>query len=187
MPFHSLQMPISIGHQKKVRTNSITLKPQKYIYHHCLMGHVTPGLGLLVSICIFLLPVLEVVDEHVQLTTMNISLWSCHMTFSHAILMLPSLNNVLPAMVLQNRVVWLTKCPSSKSSVHCVFHSPAPIITSCMRSSVVEVMLVLLLMLSGDIETNPGPVGEFLCQHDISSWITLIWCHILNLYRSAEC
>ena len=25
------------------------------------------------------------------------------------------------------------------------------------------VVVVLLLLLSGDVETNPGPVGEFLC------------------------
>ena len=162
---------------RKVWTNSINQKSRQYIYHHCLMSHVTPGLGLLVSVCIFMLPMLQLADEHVQLTTMyhmKISWWSCHMTFNHTLLVLPSLNNVLPAMALQNRVVWSTRPLSSKSNVYCAFQSPAPIIPSCLRSKVVKVMFVLLLMLSGDIETNPGPVGEFLCQHDIRPCITLI-------------
>ena len=48
----------------------------------------------------------------------------------------------------------------SSPGVHHVFSIDLP--TSLGRK-VVGVVLVLLLLLSGDIETNPGPVGEFLC------------------------
>ena len=34
---------------------------------------------------------------------------------------------------------------------------------SGMTSGAVGVVVVLLLLLSGDVETNPGPVGEVLC------------------------
>ena len=34
---------------------------------------------------------------------------------------------------------------------------------SGMTSGVVRVVVALLLLLSGDVETNPGPVGEVLC------------------------
>ena len=86
-------MPISTGH-KKVRTNTKPhRRPPQYIYHHC---HVTPGLGLLVSACIHMLPMLGQVGEHLQLTTMyhmnninqgGVSYASCHSA-------LPSFNNV---------------------------------------------------------------------------------------------
>ena len=108
-----------------------------------------------------MLPMLELVlTEHVQLaTTCYINhVHPRHMTFSHTHL-LPFLSNILPAMVLQNKVVWSNiKCLSSS---HCkVYHvslSQAP--TGLMRRVVVVVVLLLLLM-SGDIEMNPGPVGE---------------------------
>ena len=38
-----------------------------------------------------------------------------------------------------------------------------PSSASHMRRRAVGVAVVLLLLLSGDVETNPGPVGEVLC------------------------
>ena len=133
---------------------------------------MSPGLGLLVSACVLMLPMLGLADEHVELTTMyhmNSINWRHvhprHMTFSHIPMVLPSLGNVLPAMILQNRVVRLNVgCPSytlAQSGVHCV--PPNLDLASGLGRRVVGVVLVLLLLLSGDIETNPGPVGEFLC------------------------
>ena len=119
----SLQMPITTGH-KKVQTNSMKTyrRSRQYTYHPCQPGRVAPGLGLLVSVCILMLPMLVLVDEHVQLTMyhMNpINQWSVHphhMTFNHTPLLLPSLNNVLPAMALQSRVVRSNTSPSYTSS-----------------------------------------------------------------------
>ena len=122
------------------------------------------SLAILVGASILMLPMLELAAERAQLTTMYYTNhWHVHprhVTFSHTHL-LPSLNNVLPAMVLQNRVAWSNiKClsyTSSHSSVRHVSHNPAP--TSLGRRLVGAVVLLLLLM-SGDIEMNPGPVGE---------------------------
>ena len=171
-------MPITTGHQK-VRTNIMKVyrRPRQYIYRHCQqLGHVTPGLSLLVSVCVLMLPVLGLVDERAQLTTMyhmstihQCYVHPCHMTFRHTplVLILPSLNNVLPAIALQNRVVrsiiGYPSCTSLRSGVrHAlpILHLNLP---SGLRRRVVGVVLTLLLLLSGDIETNPGPVGEFLC------------------------
>ena len=168
-------MPIDTEH-KKVQTNSMKAyrRPRQYIYHPCQPGCVAPGLGLLVSVCILMLPMLVLVDEHVQLTTMYhmnpINQWSVHphhMTFNHTPLLLPSLSNVLPAMALQSTVARSNiGCVSSSSSQSGVCHVP-PILhlnlPSGLGRRVVGVVLVLLLLMSGDIETNPGPVGEFLC------------------------
>ena len=168
-------MPVTTGHQK-VRTNSMKprQRPRQYIFHHCQLGHVSPGLSLLVSVCVLMLPMLGLMDEHVQLTTtyhMN-PINQCyvhphHMTFNHTLLFLPSLNNVLPAMTLQYRVVRLIiGCPSYTSS-HSDFPHRSPVLhlnlPTGLGRRVVGVVLVLLLLLSGDIETNPGPVGAFLC------------------------
>ena len=173
----SLQMPLTTGHQK-VQTNIIKgyRRPQQYTYQHCQLGHVSPGLSLLVSVCVLMLPMLGLVDEHVQLTTTcHISpinqcyIHSPHMTFRQTplVLILPSLDNVLPAAALQNRVARsIIGCPSYTSSQSGVRHV-LPILhlnlLSGLGRRVVGVVLTLLLLLSGDIETNPGPVGEFLC------------------------
>ena len=158
------------------QTNSMKTyrRPRQYIYHPCQPGRVAPGLGLLVSVCILMLPMLVLVDEHAQLTIVNhmnpINQWSGHphhMTFDHTPLLLPSLSNVLPAMALQSRVARLNIGRASYSSSHsCVRHGPIILyldLPSGLGRRVVGVVLVLLLLLSGDIETNPGPVGEFLC------------------------
>ena len=167
-------MPIRTGHQKvQTQIMKVCRRPRQYIYQHCQLGHVSPGLGLLVSVCVLMLPMLGLADEHAQLTTMYhmnfINRWHvhpCHMTFSHISMVLPSLGNVLPAMILQNRVVRLNiGCPSytlAQSGVHCV--PPNLNLLSGLGRWVVGVLLGLLLLLSGDIETNPGPVGEFLCH-----------------------
>ena len=103
--------------------------------------------------------------EHVQLKTMYCM--NCvkyvhprHLTFSCTHL-LPFLNDVLPAMVLQNRVVWSNiKCPSPHSSVWHVSLNPAPTVPTGLGRRVVGVVVLLLLLMSGDIEMNPGPVGK---------------------------
>ena len=158
------------------QTNSMKAyqRPRQYIYHPCQPGRVAPGLGLLVSVCILMLPMLVLVDEHAQLTTMYhtnpINQWSGHahhMTFNHTPLLLPSLSNVLPAMALQSKVARSNIGCASYTSFHSgVRHVPLILhlnLPSGLRRRVVGVVLVLLLLLSGDIETNPGPVGEFLC------------------------
>ena len=172
--FPSLQMPVSTGHQS-VQTNLMKVykRPQQYIFRHCQLGHVSPGLSLLVSVCVLMLPMLGLADEHVQLTTMyHMSpihqdyVHPCHMTFNHAPLLLRSLNNVLPAMALQSRVVRSNMCASYSSSDSGVYHVSAILhldFPCGLGRGVVGVVLILLLLLSGDIETNPGPVGEFLC------------------------
>ena len=169
----SLRMPITTGHQK-VQTDIMKTyrSTQLYVYHPCqLAGCVAPGLGLLVSVCILMLPMLGLVDEHVQLTTMYhmnpIDQLSVHITFNHTPLFLPSLSNVLPSMALQGRVARSNIGCASYSSSHSGVRHVSPILhlnrPSGLGRRVVGMMLVLLLLLSGDIETNPGPVGEFLC------------------------
>ena len=167
--FSFLQMPM----HKQTNSMKAHRRPQQYIYHPCQPGRVAHGLGLLVSVCILMLPMLVLVDEHVQLTTMNhmnpINHWSGHLCYDHMIschtpLLLPSLNNVLPAMALQSRVVKLnivsyTSSHSGVRHVPPILHLNLP---SGLGRSVVGVVLVLLLLMSGDIETNPGPVGKFL-------------------------
>ena len=165
-------MSITTGH-KKVQINSMKTyrRPRQYIYHPCQPGRVAPGLGLLVSVCILMLPMLVLVDEHVQLTTMyHINQWSVHphhMTFNHTPLLLPSLSNVLPAMALQSRGVRSNIGCASYFSSHSGVHHVPPILhldlPSGLGRRVVGMVVVLLLLMSGDIETNPGPVGEFLC------------------------
>ena len=128
-----------------------------YIHHPYQLCHVTPSYAVPLAVCILMLPMLVVVHEHMQLATMN------SMTFSHTPLALSSLNNVLPAMVLQNR--------RERSTIGHLSHSPSCSNTQrtssglgfrvCFRRSVMVVML-LLLLLSGDIEMNPGPLGECL-------------------------
>ena len=174
VPFVSLQMPNSTEN-RKFQTNAMKAyrKQRQYIhrncqpchitpsYRHCQLGHVTPSYALIVGVCILMLPMLELATEHVQLATIYYrnTLNHVHMTFSHTPLALPSLNNVQPAMVLQNRVAWSNiKCPSH-SSVRHVSLNPVP---TGLGRRVVGVVVLLLLLMSGDIETNPGPVGEWL-------------------------
>ena len=134
-------------------------KQQQYIYRHCQLCHVTRSCALIVGVSILMLPMLELATEHVQLKTMYYKdcikyIHPCHMAFSRT----PFLRNVLPAMVLQNRVAWSnSKRLSSQSSIRHVSLNPA--LTGLGRR-VVGMVVLLLLLMSGDIETNPGPVGE---------------------------
>ena len=161
-------MPLSAMHQK-VRTSTLSAyqrQQHQYIYHHCQLGHVIPGHAILVAVCIFMLPMLEVAAEHKQLTTTHhtnpADLCGGHVTFSDSPLVLPSLNNMLPAMALQNRVAWSNIHRShslSHSSIHHVSLKLGLSVSCCLK--VVGMVVVLLLLLSGDIETNPGPDGEY--------------------------
>ena len=157
-------MKSSIG-QRKVQNNAMKAyrKQQQYIYRHCQLCHVTTSCVLIVGVCILMLPMLELSTEHVQLTTMYCTnsikhVHPCPVTFSHTHL-LPFPNDVLPAMVLQSRVAWPNiKCPSSHSRVCHVSHSPA--LTTGLGRRVVGVVIILLFLMSGDVEMNPGPLSK---------------------------
>ena len=164
---YSLQMPLSGKHQN-IRTNTVgDYQRQQHQYIHCQLGHVIPGHAILVAVCILMLPMLDVAAEHKQLTTTHhtnpADLCVGHVTFSNSPLVLLSLSNVLPAIVLQNKVVKSkmrlshSLCHSRLSSIHHVFLGLGLSVSYCLKMMMV---VVLLLLLSGDIETNPGPVGE---------------------------
>ena len=130
------------------------------------LSHVNPGYAIPLAMCILMLPMLMIAVEHVQLTMtehMNLSNQCGDITFSHAPLVLPPLNNVLPAMVLQNRIekldIGYPLYSSSYCSVRCVSLSLGLKVYSSLWWRVVEVV-TLLLLLSGDIELNPGPLSE---------------------------
>ena len=157
VPFVSLQMPISTGN-RKFQTNAMKAyrKQLQHNFRHCQPHHVTHAHAVVWAVCLLMLPMLELATEHVQLTT------TCRMnrgplSRSHTPLVLPSLNNVLPAMVLQN-----IECLSYISSVRHVSLSPAPTVPTSLGRRVVGMVVLLLLLMSGDVETNPGPVGEWL-------------------------
>ena len=157
-------MPSSTG-QRKVQNNAMKAyrKQRQCIYRHCQLCHVTTSYAVIVGVCILMLPMLELATEHVQLETMYCMtsinhVHPRHVTFSHTPL-LPFLSNVLPAMVLQN-VAWSNiKCPTHSRVCH-VSVSLAPIVPTGAKRVVRVVVLLLLLLISGDIEMNPGPVGE---------------------------
>ena len=169
----SLQMLIASGH-RPVQTNTMKAyqkhSRKQYNYHQCQLGHVTPGNALLISVCILMLPMVQLSAEHVQWAityhVIPINQWYAHqhhMNFSHTPLVLPSLSNLLPAIVLQNSVVRLNiSCLSYTSFRSNIHHSLHLNLLSGLWRNVVAVVLALLLLLSGDIETNPGPLGEFL-------------------------
>ena len=161
VPFVSLQMPSSPGN-RKFQTNVMKAyrKQRHYNFRHCQPCHITRVIhahAVILAVCLLMLPMLELATEHVHLTT------TCRMnpinrvppSRSHTPLVLPSLNNVLPAMVLQN-----IKCLSYISSVRHVSLSPALTAPTSLGRRVVGMVVLLLLLMSGDIETNPGPVGE---------------------------
>ena len=160
VPFVSLQMPSSTGN-RKLQTNAMKAyrKQRHYNFRHCQPCRVNHAYAVIWAVCLLMLPMLELVTQHVHLTT------TCRMnpvnhgrlSRSHTPLVLPSLNNVLPAMVLQN-----IKCLSYISSVRHVSLSPAPTVPTGLGRRVVGVVVLLLLLMSGDIEMNPGPVGEWL-------------------------
>ena len=159
-------MPISTGNSK-VHNNAMKAyrKQRQYIYRHCQLCHVTPNYAVIVGVCILMLPMLELATEHVQLKTMYYNnpinlinhVHQRHVTFSHNTFLLPFPSHVLPAMALHNRVMCSNIKCSSHSRVCHVSLSPAP---TGLGRRVVGMVVFLLLLMSGDIETNPGPVGE---------------------------
>lgn len=162
-------MPISTG-SRKVHSNTMNAyrRPRQYIYHHWVLGRVTPGCAFIVSVCILMLPVLQLAAEHMEsarghLNPMNQRHVYPHLkTLSCTPLVIPSLNNVLPVMVLQNSVVKMNmRHPSSHSSVLRFFPLTSPVLSAAVGKRAVGVVVVLLLLMSGDIETNPGPLSEF--------------------------
>ena len=163
LPF-SLQMPITTGHRKlHTDTMKANRRQQQYFHCHCQLRHVIPGNALLISVCVLMLPIVQLLAEHVQLATkyhansINQSqVYPHHMNISHIPLVLSSLSNLLPAMILQNNVV--RSCSLSTSAYFSVCYILN--LSSGLEKKVVGVMLALQLLLSGDIETNPGPVGE---------------------------
>ena len=159
VPFVSLQMPSSPGN-RKFQTNAMKAyrKQWQYNFRHCQPYHVIPAQAVIWGECLLMVPMLELANEHVQLTTtclMGNQGPLSRMTFSHTPLVLPSLDNVLLAMVLQN-----IKCLSYISSFRHVPLSPAPTAPIGLGRGVVQMVVLLLLLMCGDIETNPGPVGE---------------------------
>jgi len=80
-------MPFSAsGHQKVWTCTSANQRQQhQYIYRHGQLGHVIPGHAILVAVCIFMLPMLEVAAEHKQLTTTHHTNPDAggHLVFSH--------------------------------------------------------------------------------------------------------
>ena len=159
-------MPISIS---QVRANAMKpyLKQRLYIYRHCHLGHVTPSYSVIVGVCILMLPMVELAAEHAQLTAMYYMerinhVHPRHMTFGHNPLTLPSLNNVLPAIAFENRIAWSNiGYQSTHSRFRHVSLSLVSTVPTGLGRRVVRVVVLLLLLMSGDIETNPGPVGEW--------------------------
>ena len=146
---------------QKVRTSNVNAyrRQHQYIYRHRQLGHVIPGHAILITVCIFMLPMLEVAAEHALLTTTHHSnLHGGHVTFCHSPLALPSFSNVLPAMALQNKVLKCLSRSFSCSSVCRLSFSPGLSVFPFLKK--MAMVVILLLLLCGDIETNPGPVGE---------------------------
>ena len=176
--FPSLQMPISAEY-RPLQTNTMKAyrkQRQHTVYRHCQLCHVTPSCTVIVGVCILVLPMLELATEHVQLTTMYYMdsinhVHARHMTFghkplvlpslSHKPLVVPSLNNVLPAIAFENGIAWSNvRYQSTHSRVCHVTPSAVSTVSSGLGRRVVRVVVLLLLLMSGDIETNPGPVGK---------------------------
>ena len=139
----------------------------------CQLSHVAAGHAFLLAVCITMLPMLVVTAEHVRLAaTDHVSFMDklCisprHTTFKHAPFKLPSLNNTLPAMALQNEIVksniWCLSQSLSHTNFRHVNFNPGFSVPSGLGRMVVGAVVVLLLLMSGDIETNPGPVGEYI-------------------------
>ena len=170
----SLQFPVRVEHQSNIMRAFQRPQPQCINFRfQCQLSHVTPSYAFLVAMCIFMLAMLVMAAEHAQLVTkdhmkpldrQHIQLH--HTTLKHIPLMLPTLNNVLPAMALQNEIVkssiWYLSCSLSHANVRRVSFSPGFNIPSGVGRMVEGVVVVLLLLMSGDIEMNPGPVGEYI-------------------------
>ena len=97
-----------------------------------------------------------------------------HITFKHIPLKLPSFSNIQPVMALQNEIVksniWCLSSSSSHTNVRHVSSSQGFTIPSGLGRMMVGAVVVLLLLMSGDIETNPGPVGEYINMENVASF-----------------
>ena len=138
-------------------------RQQQYICHHCQLG-VTLGHALPVSV--FMLGFSAVNMELTTTYHINfISQWYVHphhMTFRYAPLVLP-FSNILPTMVLQCGVLWSNIRSFFYSSSHFDISVTASLNLNLFFSlgrSIMRLVLLLLLVLSGDVELNPGPLGE---------------------------
>ena len=156
-----------VGTDRKSRKSYWKVSLMPHTYQTYQISHVAPGHAIPLTVCILLLPMLVVATEHVQLATTYHSspkVQGVYMTFRYAPMVLPSLTNLLPAMVLQNRVVRLnsgyTSCSSLHSTVWCTSPSWCLKVHCSLGRRVVGEMVILALLLSGDIEMNPGPVVE---------------------------
>ena len=148
-------------HQNWKSYQKASLRP--HTHHFYQLSHVNPRYAIPLALCILMLPMLVVAVEHVQLTMTDLSNQHGDMTFSHAPLMLPPLNNVLPAMVLQNRIERLNIGYMLHSSSYCSVQCVSPSLGLRVYSSLgwrVVAAVALLLLLSGDIEMNPGPLSK---------------------------
>ena len=142
-----------LGTYRKLQTNAMKAyrKQRQYIYRHCQLCHVTRSCAVIVGVCILMLPMLELATEHVQLATTYYMdsinhVYPCHVTFAHKTLVLPSLNNVLPAIAFENRIAWLNIGYQSTHSRVChVSLSPAPNAPTSLGRRVVGVVVLLLL------------------------------------------
>ena len=150
---------------QKVQTYTVSAyrrQQHQYIYHHCQLGQVISGYAILLAVCILMLPMLQVAAEHALLTTTHhTNPAGGHLAFSHVPLVLPSFSNLLPAVVLQNRVVMSNLCLSHSYSHSSICHISFGLGLN-VPSRLMVMMVFLLLLLSGDIETNPGPDGEYI-------------------------
>ena len=78
-------MPVTTGHQKvwkKALNEGIPKASTVHLPPHQL-GHVSPGIGLLVSVCVLMLPMLGLANEHVQLATMMYRMNLIHQCYVH--------------------------------------------------------------------------------------------------------
>ena len=150
----------------QVNTVNASQRQQQYSYHHCQLG-VT--LGHLLPVSVYMLGFSA---EYMQLSTTYhikfISQWYMYvhphyMTFRFAALLQP-VNNVQPTMVIQSRVLW----SNIKGFSYTLSHFNTSVTVSLqlnfsfsLGSRMARLVLFLLLLLSGDVELNPGPFGEY--------------------------
>ena len=154
--FFYTRLPVAEHLKFQVNIMNACQRRWRYMCQHYQPGHVTPRHPLLVLVCIFILT-----TDHSN----SIKQWHGYprqMTFSHSPLALTFLNNVLPAMVLQSRVVGMKiGCTFSFHPVRHVLPSLGLSVPSGLkRAVIVGMVVILLLLLSGDIEVNPGPLSE---------------------------
>ena len=162
--FHSSCRSLQVQIKSWKSYQKASLRP--HTCHFYQLSRVVPSYAIALAACILMLPMLVVVNKHVQIIMSDPTYQCGHMTLNPGPLVLPSLDNILPAMALQNRVARLNtryaSCLSFHSTVQCASSSTSVRIYSRWVLRVVGVVVALLLLLSGDIELNPGPLGKCL-------------------------